>query len=277
MRVPSIHITVGALAKILAELLHTEGSPITYKTDELAQAVAIKAKGLALSHRSITVSNDKLKRDAGKVAVLGRSDTAIFGQILTLVRKQHHHRGISLPKAGTPEFIQLKDTAKLATDFMNEFGLDKRVAYKAYITLGLKKMKNFSIHKFPAMHGSICKDYESISLIDSDVNSQLTKGAHDYYLGKISSKIGLAQGYEDNPEKYLCFVEMTATCLKRKVRVKDYIDAQFDGFAWRDGVPDPFQLNGDKAMERLQKYLFENKGSKELADTPKINFKKLGK
>lgn len=276
MKVPSIHITVGTLAKLLKETM-TEEKAGNISFEALAQKIAIKAKGYALSHRSITVSNDKLKRDAKKVALLGRSDTAIFGQILTLVRKQHKHRGISLPKAGTPEFIQLKETAKLATDFMNEFGLEKRAAYKAYVTLGLKKMKNFSIHKFPAMHGSICKDYEAISIIESDINTEKTREAHDYYIGKISAKIGFATGYEENPEKYICFVEMVATCLKRKIRIKDYIDAQFHGFAWRDGVPDPYQLNGEKAMERVQKYLFENKGSKELVDTPKINFKKLGK
>ena len=37
-----------------------------------------------------------------------------------------------------------------------------------------------------------------------------------------------------------------------------YIKAQFASFEWRDGVPDPIQMVGDKALERLNKYLYQN-------------------
>lgn len=273
MREPSIHITLTKLGSILEDILDPAFKNFgTLDGRVLASAVADKAKGYSLSNRSVTVTNDKLKRDANKVTLSGRSDTVVFSEMITILRRQRKHRGIVMPKPGTMEFLQLKEPTKLANDFMHEFGLEKKLAYKLYINMALDKMKNFTVYKFANLHSTICKEYEATQRIAEDRNSIKTQEAHDYYMGIISRKVGFVQGYEKSPDKYCCFLDVAALCTQYKIRITTYIDSQFAAFDWKAGVPDPYQLVGDRALERWQKYAYENGVAINEEDTPKFNF-----
>lgn len=251
-----------------------EGSPLAVDKNEvykLCKQVVISARGLALSHRKITVTNDKLKRDANRVSASSRSNTSLFCKLLVIIRKQHKHRGIQVPKAGTPEFLMHKEVTKLATEFCNEFGIKIEEGYKEYIKLALPKMKNYSIHKFKQLHAAIIREYEALLEIRSDKNPQATQKAHSYYLRLVNERTGFAQGYEKQPEKYAAFVQISATAKQYGVTIEDYIQSQFYAFEWKSGIPDPLQMYGEKAVERLQKYCYE-KGIKPSEKTKTINF-----
>lgn len=53
------------------------------------------------------------------------------------------------------------------------------------------------------------------------------------------------------------------------VKYKDYIRAQFNAMGFRNGIPHPAQLVGEKASERLTTYLFENEKSINRVDSTK--------
>lgn len=252
VRSPSIHIREQDLACVLYEVLKRND------TDIIARKVLEKAKSFSIPSRSISVTNDKLDKKVNKLKLAGRSDTAIFAQLLLLLRRKLKHRGITLIQPGDADWLNLKEGCKLATDFCNEFQIQIKEGYKEYISIGLSMMKNFSIFKFKNLHSAICNIYEARLEIESDKYPEQTKKAHDLYLAMISEKVGYSQGYENVPEKYKYFIYVVDICRKFGITLREYLKSQFSAFDWRNGIPDPMQLSGDKAIERLQRYAYEN-------------------
>lgn len=259
---------------MLHEVLHDYGIFPKELCGAFANRILNKGKSFSANSRGVYVSNDKIEKKVIKMKLAGRSDTSVFAQTLSLVRQQFKHRGIKLIRVGDKDWLSLKEVCKMATEFCNEFGLHVNKGYKEYIQLGMKMMKNFSVFKFKSLHSSICNQYEAIQKIAQDKTPEITKQCHLIYLGLISEKTGYAQGYEDNPEKYQYFVQAKEEAKKYGVSQKVYFKAQFDGLEWVNAIPDPAQLVGAKAIERLQKYAFTHKiriGEK----TGGINFKRI--
>lgn len=175
-----------------------------------------------------------------------------------------------------PEWVGLKETCKLATEFSNEFGLNIKTGYTEYLRIGVSKMKNFTLNKFKSMHGSICNFYECTQEIAADPTPNKTTMLYELYLRKVNQKLGWEHNdYKDNPEKYVCFVRAKVMAEKFKIKVDHYVNAMFFAFEWgeKEMIPDPFQLYGDKAIERVRKYCYEKNIT--IREQKKIDFKKL--
>lgn len=275
-RQSSIHITEKNLIKVLAIIESKYDVQTNAKLDYLATLIAEEAKGYSLVNRSIHVTNDKLKRDTNKVMMAGRDSTALFVGIIHMLRRQMKHRGLILPKPGNPEWLNYKETTSLAEEFCNEYGFSKKEGFKKYAEIGLSKIQNFSIFKFKNLHEAIFKEYEATTKISNDRNAKYTFQAHQYFTKLVQERIGFCQGYQKDPIKYACFIGAVETAREFGIDPRTYIKAQFAGFDWRSGIPDPLQLTGIKAIERLQTYCFEQgiKIGKENQDK-KIDFNKI--
>lgn len=223
-----------------------------------AKLIVERAKSLSVASRSIHVTNDKLLQKTEKLKLATRSNTGMFAQMLLLIRRKLKHRGLQLIQPTSPEWLNLKEVSKLATEFCNEFEYERKEGYKVYIETGLSMMKNFSIFKFKNIHGAICNRVEALQEIKEDRSPEDTRKAHDAYLSIISEKVGYAQDYKDNPEKYKFFIKAKDEAAELGVSARQYIQAQFSAFEWKSGIPDPMQLVGPKARERVQKWAFEN-------------------
>ena len=244
------------------------------RAERMGRKIVEKAKSLSLNSRNVYVTNDKLLKKADKVQLASRSNTGMFAQQLILIRRKLKHRGLQLIKPGTPDWINLKEVTKLATEFSNEFSMNIKQGYREYIETGMGMIKNFSIFKFKGIHAAICNRYEVLQEIREDSKPDSTELIHNYYLGIISEKTGLTQGYKAIPEKYVYFIRARKEADKLGIGLKDYIKAQFGAFEWKSGIPDPMQLVGVKAVERVQKYAYEN-GIKLGPQSRTINFKQI--
>ena len=239
--------------------------------EKLAQQICQKARGKTSAQRSIVSTNDKIEKKAEKVKLAGRSSTAVFAQILLLTRRKLHHRGLHLIQPGDNEWFQLKEVCKLATDFCNEFQLPFKQGAIEYLRIGMVKMKNFSLNKFKSMHQAMCKDYEAEQEIMADKTPTKTQEIYTLYIGMVNDKLGWNyDDYKSNPEKFVCFIRAKECAAKIGIGVKTYIKAQF---ATMETIPDPYQLYGDKAIERVRKYCYENNITVKAAKT--INFDKI--
>lgn len=164
----------------------------------------------------------------------------------------------------------------MATEFSNEFGLPIKDGYKEYLQIGIGMMKNFGFNKFKSMHSSICQVFESKQEIDSDPSPNKTTLIYELYLRKVNQKLGWeSNDFKDNPIKYACFVKAKKDATKLKIDLKVYIDSQFAFFEWGEKtiIPDPFQLYGEKAIERVRKYCYENNIT--TATKKKLNLNKI--
>lgn len=248
--------------------------PLKWDSIELAKHLVEKAKTLSCASRSIQVTNNKLEKKVEKLKLSSRSNTGLFAQALTIIRRKHKHRGVQIINPGSPEWFQLKELTKLGTDFCNEFQIDPKLGYAKYIDIGMGMMKNYSLTKFKTLHAAICNKFEALQEIERDRNPEETAKAHQEYMRIVADKTGFAQGYDNQPEKYKYFIAVKDEAKRMGVTSRQYIQSQFAGFDWRSGIPDPSQLTGTKAIDRLQRWAFEKNitlGAKER----KINFKNI--
>jgi len=257
---------------LIAEVFKDKG-PIKWNCKALAQHIMGKAKVHSLNSRSVYVSNEKLLKKAEKVKLASRSDTGMFAQQLLLMRRKAKHRGLRLMKPGDTDWFNIKEVTKMATEFSNEFSMPTKIGYREYIQLGLGMMKNFSVFKFKSIHSAICNKYEAIQEIEQDKSPEDTKKIHDFYIAIISEKVGYTQSYINQPEKYIYFIKAKEEARSIGISYKEYIKAQFGAFEWKSGIPDPMQLTGVKARDRVQRYAFEN-GIK-IGKQNLINFKNI--
>lgn len=272
-----MHIRKDHLVIILKEVLgNIQLGKRPHTMEEIADNLLRAARGYAITSRSITISNDKLMRQATKLKASMVSDTSLFSMCLTQIRRKFNHRGINQVLPGEVEWLQLKEICALATEFCNEFRVDRREGYVIYCELAMTKMKNYSLNKFKSLHRVICEEYEALNIIRSDPHDKLTTRAHDIYCKLIAERIGFVQGYKDMPIKYQYFAKAAAESVRMKIEVGVYIKAQFFYIDFTNQVPDPVQLVGPKAIDKLQKYCFENSIKINKVET-KVDWKKIKK
>jgi hypothetical protein len=273
MRKNSIHVTEDILAQVLLQL-HNKYNISKQQTKLLAKDVAIACKHYTLTHRKVAVTNQKLLTKTQRINTSGMGGAVLFSSLMLMQRQRLKHVGIVKLTPNSPEWPELKVIVSFANQFALEFGLKEKAAYSKYIEIALSKMKKFSWNKIKGMHTAICQEYEAIQKLELDPTPSKTKEAYDLYNWTISNKTGIPNmGYDKIPEKYAIFVDIKNQAKQIGIDVKKYIAAQFEAFGFKDGVPDPLQMIGDKATARVMKYCFEHNIN--LKQKPTLDIKKI--
>jgi len=256
-RDPSIHIKESDLVLVLEKLL--EGDKLlNFNSKQLAMDISTESKRYSLVNRSMVITNERMERKANTILKSDKSDAYLMSKIIHASRVKAKHRGVRLINQNAREWGIIKEITAQALDFSNSFQLSKKEGFTIYITKALSKMQKFSLNKIPNMYEGIASSYEADLILKDDDKPNATKSIHDYYVQKIYQKTGMGESYLDNREKYLYFYKTRMIAEEIGVTYKDYLEAQFAGFSYRDGIPDPVQLVGDAAKKRLSKYLYEN-------------------
>ena len=252
-RQPAIHINKTHLALVLKQLLVKENYSEKH-INKLAGRMMGIAKQYSISTRSLVIDKAKLLKSTSRVVLSTRDDAGSFAQLLLTIRRQRHHKGIALIKPGSRDWLQIKEIAKLAIDFCNDFDILREAGFKIYINLALDKMVKYSLMKFNGIHQSICEDYQALQIIQEDITPTETNKVKDIYEKYLGEK-GIQRDYSKSPDKYVYFIKVKEECNKIHVSYNDYIKSQFVGLEWCNGIPDPAQLVGPKATDRLNRYL----------------------
>lgn len=264
-RQPSIHITQARLELIIRDYFSTWGLSKVIDTDEistnLSEHLMMKARPFALDKRSINVTNQKIAKEVEKKTSNDKSGHMELAKIISLVRKDMRHKGVKMIDMNSPEYAALKRLTKIIDEFAKDFDMSFKAASVSYVTMGLSKISSFRnyVGKLCDMSESISLEFEAKDMIKFDKYKSETKRVHDIYVATINTKTGMSQGYEDNPTKYIAFMRVRELCEKYKIEPNIFIQAQFEGLAWTDSFPEPNQLVSDKAIERLNKYLYTKK------------------
>lgn len=268
-RQPSIHISKANLRKILKDY-----GVKSSELDTLVNFILSSGSKYSLTSRKILVTNDRLQKQAEKLLAAPVDNTMDFIKILAMVRRQFKHRGISAIKPGSKDYLTCKEVTANAQKFCQDFQLPIQAGFKAYCETGLSMMSNFFLAKMNNMHTAICDRYEAKLKIQSDKYPDKTAVLYRLFQRNIIEKVGIPVKYDTMPEKYKFFVEARIICDELGVRYEDYMKAQFEGFEWRGAIPEPIQLIGEKAEQRLVKYAFANQ-LKLKTQHKKVDFSKI--
>lgn len=258
MREPSIHIKESDLLKVLEDIIPEHLLDINW----LAKEISRRAKPKSLNNRSVSVSNNKLERDIKTLIKSSESDSGLLANLIFHIRRRKTKLYTTKKiEKGSKEYTQLKELTKVCIDFCNTFNFDKKEGFTKYLELAIPKITSSLnyVQKLINMAEKIYQLQEAQLIIDNDEDSSETKLVHDTYVGLISTKTGLTNDYTKNPIVYCKFIDVRKVTDDLDIPVDIYIKAQFHGLSWTDSFPEPHQLIGDKAIERLNKYLYENK------------------
>jgi len=270
-RTPSLHISQQNLVKVLKEL-DVEHSPISAK--KLAKLILQRSKKYSLTNRVLISKTQKTKKKTSKLLMSGIKDAESFAKLTQLIRKQKKHRGINIVKVGSKDWVFVKEVTKLAIDFCTDFNLDSKMGFKRYIELALSKMKKFSWMKFNNLHQSICVEYEAILEIEEDETPKESLQVCNIYERILMEGSGISHDYKNMPEKYVYFVKVKHLANGLQVTYYDYVKAQFYALEYMNGIPDPSQMVGDKAIQRVQTYLMKHKPKQKES---RIDYNKISK
>jgi hypothetical protein len=271
MRDPSLHISESNLTRILREI----GIP---KAAEVAQQLIKKGKLHTLNNRKLTVSTKKMEKKVNRILNSTTADAELFSQLLLHTRRKLKHRGLTQIKQNSREWLIIKDIVSLANEFCETFKLEKREGYIHFINIGISKMNKFMLIKFNPMGNSIIETYSAMLELEDDDSPKKTESMHQFYQSQILSRTGIPIDYSKNPDKYVYFYRCKLLAKELNIDGNTFIKAQFYALEWRNGYPDPVQLVGDKAMNNLNKYLYENNitiGVKKSESNGKIDWEKI--
>ena len=216
--------------------------------------IGLKAYGNP--HRLIIVSNAHIEKKVENLLSSSRLDADTFAKYLYAYRKKARHIGVQPIKPGSRDWTMVKKITQIATDFCQAHELSIDDGFKIFIRIGLTKMQKFSILKLFSLGEAIEANYTAEKELAQDKTPGETKQGYDYYNQYIINRTGISTNYDRAPEKYVYFYWAKLLAREKKVSLVDYIKSQFNGFEWRGDYPDPTQLIGDKAVQRLSKYMF---------------------
>lgn len=256
-RDPSIHISKSKLTQVLQELVDSGVIKSNIALTDLAKRITLKSCRYSLINRSITITNDKLDKKVEKLNASLKEDSILFANTFYLLRKKKKHVGIMLITPTHKDWPMVKMVTELANDFSN--GLDfpsKKIGYIEYITTALDMMGNkIAINRFPGLHERICDEYQSKKEAKADSNKEITETLCKLYNRKVLDMTGINEDIASKSDSLSYFVKASKVCKDYRVSPQVYMEAQFDGLAFTNSIPYPSQMVGDKAIERLIRYM----------------------
>lgn len=259
MRDPSLHITKSHFTKAMRKA-EQEGIIPDGSAYILVKYMFGKHNYSNANNRSILVSNAKIEKKVQTLLLADKDDTKLMANLVYHFRLNLRHRGITPIKPTSRDWDVVKKVTELAIRFSNDYEFKtKREGFLKFLEIGSSKMAKFSLIKYLGMGESIWSTYEALETIKKDKHAALTKTIHDLFVRHVFENTGILSEYDKNPEKYVYFCKVSELCKTKGIDYRDYITSQFNGMGFKNSYPDPIQLIGDKANERLNKYLFENK------------------
>lgn len=255
MREPSIHITKAQFKKLLDEF--------GIKDLNINQFFA-QARRVSVNTRNVFVTNKRETKRVNNILLATKGDASMVADIVYATRIKLKHRGArKITEAHKKDWTLCKELASICNQFAQDFNFqDIREAFIAYINIGFKRMgkdhRNI-LNRLISMVDNIYLYYENSQGIGEDDTPKLTINLYDYYNQKIADATGIweTEALEDNPEKYNDFLQIRKLCEEHNWDYRDYIDAQFEGMAWCNGIPEPHNMYNPKAIDRYKKFVYK--------------------
>lgn len=256
-RDPSLHISRSKLIQVLQELEESNVFSSNIALTDLARRIIARGSKYSLTTRGITITNEKVEKKVEKLASALKEDSVLFSNTFYLLRKKRKHVGVTLITPTHRDWPTLKMVTELANDFCSGFGFtNKKLGYTEYINEAMDIIgSKISITRFPSIHERLCDGYQSKKAVKEDHNSGVTDTLCRLYNKRVLDMTGISMDVASKPADLGYFVEAAKECVERGVSAQVYMDAQFDGLSFTNTIPYPSQISGNKAVERLARYL----------------------
>lgn len=260
-RDPSLHVTKSDLVKILGQILITSKMSKSRFADEIFKEAApyqIKSRYLQLLEKKADLRKKvtkSLKADEG----LPDKVVEIFNASLNNYRKlKDPYRKIKQITKNSSDYLLLKEIAKLAYEFADHFDIEPRTdGVEEYMKMGVDMMPRYALNKFKYYDSKIHEAFQNkLDVLNDDSPASTSEF---YYLWQTRmreySGIPMLIDIDRDFNKYVHIVYARKEADKIEADYEFWIDAQFDGLAFMNVLPEVNQFYGDGALKRFEKYL----------------------
>jgi len=177
-------------------------------------------------------------------------------------------------KKSDPHYLTLKEIAKQAYDFCQLFDLPLEAGFNLYVDIGIKLLdRKFSIYRLKSYSIKIVEHYDNKILIENDSTPDRTIAMAKAWQSAMSQFFGQDIKVEGIKE-YIYFVHAKNDADHMQADYQDWINAQFEKWAFLNNAPAFSQLHGENAG--LNYSLYMGKESKEFAsEEEKTYFKNV--
>ena len=257
MREPSIHITKSVFAQLLEE------QDIKLDINKFFR----DARKYAVSSRSVLKGNNQKNRK--KLAAISQSsmgDANLLADIIYATRIKLHHTGVTKIKQNDPQWSRLKELVPRINDFCEKFNMPKREGYISFTMKGIKMLQNTkkrvptNIVSYLGLNfDRLINMMEAERTLQQDESPESTQEIYNIYCNNILDRTGIPVNYRSNMEEYIYFYYAKLLADNLGIDYETFIEAQFDALNFCNGIPKIQDLSGEKAQQRLLKYMSENK------------------
>ena len=256
-RMPSLHILKCNLEDIIKEL-----GPITLDNLDIVMA---RGRKISIENRSLQINETKKSKETARRLVGSIGDANLLADLIYSVRIKLKHVGVTKIKQTDSQWANIKELTQVINDFCVSKGLEQRAGYIKYITIGLKLLAtspkpNYTYcAKWMIQKASwIISEYDNTELLRQDSDKKGTLDLYNCYITEVAERTGIYNYFSDDTTKMVCMLKARELSDNYGADYETFIKAQFTALEFCGGIPRPQDLYGDKASERLIKYVGNN-------------------
>lgn len=258
-RDPSIHITKSKFIKLWATVSGNNDVP-----HDIIDKLFSLARSNSVDNRALYIPNNKNKQQNKIISRTSAStgDANLFTDILYSIRVKLKHIGVSKIKQSDPQWVHVKNLIPEVNNFCSTYNLQKRKGYLEFIEIGFKLLSQtnkpnyqYCASWFLKNYSGIVSYYDNCIKLNNDSNPEGTREIYNIYTSKVLDMVGISNNYRSQPDKYVYFLQAREMADNIGVDYEDFIQAQFEALEFCNGIPNIEDLSGDRANQRLVRYL----------------------
>lgn len=278
-----LHIKKSVLVEILSQIPYNK----TMTPLRLAEEIMIGAKDKGVSDFYKNFINVKVKTKNKLVRTMEaetpNATIEEFNRCLMnfrrSVKNKYSTQPIKLIQKDSPDYLLLKEVAKIAQDFVEEFDItDKNDGYTEFLTIGYNLMgKKFFLNKYKTYRKKIYDTFRFKVDVVTDERPEDTRRLYGYWQKYMIEYAGLEEliQIDNDYSKYVHLVYARDQADDMKADYEDWVVAQFEGLSFMEVVPELYQFYGDGAEKRYERYLKDTAGvSPDKGSNSLVNFHK---
>jgi len=280
MRDPNLNIKLSDFEKVLTRFGKTiMNNKITAKE---ASKRIFEASREYVARNRIFIPNLKAstRKKINRLLESDKKNVALFHSVLVGERTEAKHNVavIKYINEGTVEYANLKEVTEMAEQFSEEFSYDTLVnGFSKFVKIGLEFMKRrYGLNRFKSLRDKIFERERILILINDESTKVAVATIAKYYFDKLEKETKFKYKGDVPYEQYVNFCYANEEANEIEATPAEWIDAQFEGMAYMDVVPEMYQVHGDGAKMRYMSFKYGRikkgqKGVEDSIDTSKMS------
>lgn len=189
----------------------------------------------------------------------------LVAEIIYGIRVKLRHVGVTKIKQSDSTWGQVRELVPTLNQFCEKYALSQRRGYIDFLSLGIELMSkskranyNYCASWMLKHADYITSTYEANNMVKEDQYPQNTRELLSLYQIRVMEMSGMYVDYTQNTKEYTHFIGARQLADKWGIDYETFVDAQFASLEFCKGIPRIYDLDNEKAEQRLAQYIAKN-------------------